>query len=69
VEEDASRPWQILGDDRVQQPGGDAALDDDAAEPAQACTPLVVVERVAVTSELGEELDVAGLDDPRALAR
>ena len=26
-------PGEVLGDDRVQQPGGDAALHDDPAEP------------------------------------
>jgi len=60
LQEHASRSGQILGDQRVQQAGGDSALHDDAAEPAATGEVLVVVQRVAVTSHLGEQLDVAG---------
>jgi hypothetical protein len=67
VQEHASGAGQVLGDDGVQEPRGDTSLNDEAAEPARGCPRLVVVERVAVAGELGEELDVAGLHDPRAL--
>ena len=59
VEEDAARPGQVLGDDGVQQPGRHAALHDDAAEAERAAGVLVVVQRVAVAGQLGEQLDVA----------
>ena len=52
-------PGEVLGHDRVEQAGGDAALDDDAAEPRPAATALVVVQRVPVAGDLGEQLDVA----------
>ena len=39
---------QLLGDHRVEQPGGHAALDDDPAEPTVSGGLLVVVKRVAV---------------------
>ena len=64
VEEDAPRPRQVLGDDCVQQSGRHAALDDDAAEPAPSRARLVVVERVTVAGQLGEELDVPLAHDP-----
>jgi hypothetical protein len=66
VQEDAPRARQILGHDRVQETGGDAALHDQTAETAPGGGRLVVVERVAVARELGEELDVAARDLPRA---
>jgi hypothetical protein len=58
MQEDAAGTWEVLGDDRVQQPGGDAALHDQTAEARAAGAIGVVVQRVAVARELGEELDV-----------
>ena len=58
VQEHASRPGQVLGHDRVQQSRGHAALDDQPAEARPGSCLLVVVERIPVTGQLGEELDV-----------
>src|SRR5690606_39202942 len=58
VEGHRARSGEILGDHRVQQAGGDASLDDDAAEPGLARQLRVVVERVAVPRHLGEQFDV-----------
>ena len=64
MEEDAAGAGQLLGHDRVQQPGGDTALDDDPAEARVRGGPLVVVEGVAVARELAEELDVLRANRP-----
>jgi PhnB protein len=65
VQEDAARSRQVLGDDGVEQPRRDAALDDDPAEARRGSRLSVVVERVAVAGQLGEELDVTSADLPR----
>src|SRR5262249_44015206 len=62
-------PWprQVLPDDGVQQSAGDAALHDHSAEPAPRPPrprALVVVERVPIAGQLGEELDVARRKSP-----
>src|SRR5215216_930184 len=64
VQEDAPRARQVLRDDRVEQAGGDAALDDDPPKARCRCPLLVIVKRVAVARELGEELDVTLADCP-----
>ena len=66
VQEDRAGAGEVLGDDGVQQAGGDAALDDDPAEARSRGDGLVVVERVAVAGQLGEELDVPRRDAARA---
>ena len=66
VQEDAPRPREVLGDHRVEQAGGDAALDDQAAEARARRGLLVVVQRVAVAGQRGEQLDVARLHEPAA---
>ena len=66
LEEDAPGSGQLLGDERVEQSGGHAALDDDAAEAGARGEVVVVVDRVAVPGDLGEELDVATGDGPGA---
>ena len=59
-------PGQVLGDDRVEQARRHAALDDDPAEARARGRLLVVVERVAVAGQLGEQLDVAVRDGAAA---
>ena len=66
MEEHAPGPGEVLGDDGVEEPGSDPALDDDAAEAGGAGGLLVVVERVAVAGQLREELDVLAAHAPRA---
>ena len=69
VKEDAARPGQLLRDDRVQQAARDTSLDDDPAEADPRLAPThVVVQRVAVTGHLGEDLDVVLRDLPRTTA-
>ena len=63
MEEDASRPREVLGDDGVQEPRRDATLHDEPAEAASGRGLLVVVERVSVAGQLAEELDVPLEDD------
>jgi DNA-3-methyladenine glycosylase I len=65
VQEHAARPGQVLGDDGVQQPRRHEALDDQPAAAARAGARLVVVQRVAIAGQLGEELDVAYEHGPR----
>ena len=59
-------PGQVLGDDRVEQAGGHSTLDDDAAEPGAGGRLGVVVQRIAVAGDLGEQLDVLGPHDAGA---
>ena len=58
LEEHAAGAGEVLGDDGVQQAGGDAALHDDPAEAGRRGELRVVVERVAIAGHLGEQLDV-----------
>ena len=62
VEEHAAGTGQVLGNERVEQTGRHPALHDDAAEAACRGSGFVVVQRVAVTGDLGEQLDVASAD-------
>jgi hypothetical protein len=64
LEEDAARTGQLLRDECVEQARGDAALDDAGTEPARGGEVVVVVDRVAVAGDLGEEHDVALLHRP-----
>jgi hypothetical protein len=59
LEEDAPGPRKLLRDQRVEQPGGDAALHDDPAEAGPSGEGVVVVEGVPVAGQLREQLDVA----------
>ena len=52
-------PGSCSATERVEQARGHAALDDDRAEPARRGELGVVVDRVAVAGDLGEERDVA----------
>src|SRR6185436_7899633 len=61
-----ARTGQVLRHDRVKEAGCDSALDDDPAEARAGGRLFVVVERVPVARQLGEELDVALADRPRA---
>ena len=62
VQEHAARTRKILGDERVEEPRGHAALHDDPSEAAPKRSFFVVVERVVVARQLGEQLDVAPRD-------
>src|SRR5262245_2061274 len=62
VKEDRAGAGELLGDDRVEESGGHASLYDHAAEPGRGRDLLVVVQRVAVARELGEQLDVPHRD-------
>jgi hypothetical protein len=68
-QEDAPGAGQILGDNRVQKSARHAALHDDPAEAARSGDRLVVVERVPVARDLGEELDAACGDHARPARR
>ncbi len=57
VQEDAAGPRHVHGHEGMQQPGDDAALSDQAAEPSLACELLVEMERVLVSGNLGVALD------------
>jgi hypothetical protein len=59
VQEDAARPGEILGDDGVQKTSSDPSLDDETSEPRARGELFVVVKGIAITGNLGEELDVA----------
>ena len=63
VEEHAAGTGQVLGDQRVEEAGGHAALDDDPTEAARRGECLVVVQRVAVTGHRREPSDVLALDE------
>src|SRR5439155_1821042 len=54
----------VPGHDRVQYRARHPALHHDAAEAGGARDRLVVVERIAIAADLGEELDVARRDEP-----
>src|SRR6478672_1603397 len=62
VQEHGAGAGQLLGHDGVEDGAGDASLDDDLAEPGRARGLLVVVQRVVVAADLGEQLDVARCD-------
>src|SRR5262245_62275072 len=62
VEEYRAGAGQVLGDDCVEQPGRHTSLYDHAPEPGRGRRLLVVVQRVAVAGELGEQFDVPHAD-------
>jgi len=59
-----TRARQVLGDHGVQDGAGHATLHDDLAESARPRGRVVVVQRVPVAADLGEQPDV-----PRATVR
>src|SRR5262245_31462178 len=62
VEEDRAGAGELLGDDGVEQPRRHAPLYDHAPEPGRGSHLLVVVQRVAVPCEGGEQFDVPHRD-------
>jgi hypothetical protein len=62
LEEDAARTGELFGHHRVQQRRRDTALDDETTERCPGGETFVVVDRVAVAGDLGEQLDVASAD-------
>jgi len=58
IQEHRARPWQLLGHNGIQDGAGDAALDDDFSKAGRLGRGFVVVQRIAVTADLGEQCDV-----------
>jgi hypothetical protein len=58
VQEHTARPRQILGNNGVQDGTGDAALHNNATESGPSRKFRVIVQRVAVSGDGGEQLDI-----------
>ena len=58
IQEHCARPRQLLGHNGIQDGAGYPALDDDFPETGRLGRGFVVVQRVAVTADLGEQGDV-----------
>src|SRR5919201_1284797 len=64
VQEDGARAGQALRHHGVEDGAGDAALQDDLAEPRRLRRRGVVMQGVAVSADLGEPVDVIRADRP-----
>ena len=62
IQKHRARPRQLLGHNGIQDGAGDPALDDDFPEPRRLGRRFVVVQRVAVAADLGEQGDVVVTD-------
>src|SRR5262245_6528955 len=69
LQEDGARTGQFFGDDGVQDRAGHTTLYDDAAEARRRGGGFVVVQRVPVTADIGEQRDVARRYVPRPPGR
>ena len=64
VEEDAARPGELHGHEGVEQPGRQAALDDEASDARPGRELGIEVERVPVARQLRECLDCVVIERP-----